>query len=228
MSTRARERFTFETPGHLWDAAKTICVELEREYPYLAHFHLENDGRYTLFGLNTISRSISPHYGEMIGNTGWDVDWIERDQMYAFHQSSGGGSLRHTVSGIYWRHPAMIHAVREETASYCNRDFRRRNRTRRIRRIPVELKGRFQYGTDVLARESDDLMRFLDNGGVDTEVYYCAVCEEYLMDRMGDLCEHVWWCDDDSVLRGPGSTDYPEPCDSEDCYQCSRERSAVT
>jgi hypothetical protein len=217
VSTRAaRERFTFETPQHLWDAAKAICVELNREYPYLAEFHLNADDTYRLFQLYTVERHISPHYGEMIGKTMWDVDWIERDQCYAYHQSGGGGSLRHEVSGIYWRHPSMLHAIRERTATYCDKIFRRRNRTRRIRRIPpTVLDGH------------EDLMKMLEHHGVDASTYYCQICEEYLPDIDSELCEHVWWCDDDSVLRGPGSPEYPDPCGSEDCWHCSRERVLV-
>lgn len=209
MSREARERFTFETPDHLWEAAKEICVELNREYPYLAEFHLEKGGAYKLFSLYTVSRSISHHYGEQIGRTGWDVDWIERDQQYAYHQSSGGGSLRMTAHGIYWRHPDMLHVVREETARYVDPAFRKRNKTRRIRRIPIDLDGH------------KDLMEWLENTAIESEIYYCAICNEYLPDRDEDLCGHVWWCDEYSVLRGPGSVEYPEPC-KEDCWSCNR------
>lgn len=211
-SRKARECFTFETPDYLLDAAMSICVELDREYPYLAQFHFNDDGTYQLFSLYTVKRSISWHYGEGVSNTGWDVDWIERDKGYVYHQSSGGGSLRKTMSGIYWRHPAMLHGVREETARYCDKAFRKRNKTRRIRHIPIDLNGH------------EDMMQWLKNTAIDSETYYCTVCKEYLPDRMEDLCEHVWWCDEDAVLRGPGSTDYPEPCDGEDCYYCNREK----
>lgn len=114
MSRKARDRFAYETPDHLYEAARAICVETGREYPYLAEFHLEADDTYRLFAVGTIHRTNSGH----VGRSGWDVDWIERDGMYAYHMSSGGGSLRRAVSGVYWRHPAMLHCVREETARY--------------------------------------------------------------------------------------------------------------
>ncbi len=207
MSRAAQERFWYRTPKHLWEAAKDICVELNREYPYLAEFQLEADGSYRIHSLYTVSREIARYDGkEYIGITGWDVDWIEHDQEYAYHQSSGGGSLRHTVSGIYWRHPSMLHMVREETARYVDRTFRKRNKTRRIRRIPIDLDG------------EADLMQFLENRGSETEVYYCSICKQYLPDD--DECEHVWQCDDGSK-RGPGAEEQ-DPCDDEDCYQCQR------
>lgn len=213
MSRKAQERFWYGTPDHLWDAARAICAELNREYPYLAEFHLEDDGSYRLCGMHTIERSISRHDGkEYIGRTGWGVDWIERDQQYAYHQSSGGGSLRHEVSGIYWRHPAMLHMVREQTARYVGREFRKRNKTRRIRRIPIDLDGQ------------PDLMQFLENRASETEVYYCSVCLQYLPDD--DQCGHVWSCDD-GIKRGPGG-EITEPCDDEDCWDCSRARERVS
>ncbi len=221
MKRSTRERFWFDTPQHLMDAAKSICVELDREYPYLAEFHLENDGTYRLFGLDTVSRSISLHYGEQIGRSGWDVEWIKGYQQYAYHNSSGGGSLRRYISGVYWRHPAILHAVREETASYCNRSFRKRNKTRRLRRIPIELlnppfssSARYQ-----------DLMEMLEDTGIEADTYYCSVCQERRPDREEDYCKHVWWCDD-GVLRGPGSDekDTEAPCEDEDCFYCSRVR----
>lgn len=209
MSRKSRDRFAFETPEHLFEAALKICVELDREYPYLADFQLEGDGAYRLISLHTISRSMRSHYGEMIGTAVWDVDWIERDQHYAFHQSGWGGSLRLQVSGIYWRHPDMEHVVREQTARYRNRQFRKRNKTRRIRRIPIELEG------------YSDLMQWLNNTASESDTYYCTVCRERLPDN--NQCAHVWDCED-AVLRGPGSEEDPEPCDSEDCYYCSRNR----
>lgn len=110
----------------------------------------------------------------------------------------------------------MLHAVREETARYCDKEFRRRNRTRPLRRIPAEvLDGH------------EDLMLMLDNTSIESKVYYCQICKDYLPDRSEDQCEHVWDCDEDAVLRGPGSVDYPEPCDSEDCWHCSRQRVTV-
>lgn len=130
-----REHFTFRTPEHLIEAARAICVEIDREYPYVAYFHLENDGSYTLFGLRTVKRQIARHDGkEYLSNSGWDVDWIKRDQQYAYHESSGGGSLLQTVHGLYWRHPLWLHGVREETARYIGKAFRKRNKTRRLRR----------------------------------------------------------------------------------------------
>lgn len=219
-----RERFTFETPDHLIEAARTICVELDREYPYLANFHLNADGTYTLFSMDTVSRSISRDNGEeYFGRTGWDVDWIERDQQYCYNSSSGGGSLRKIVSGIYWRHPEMLHVVREETARYCDKAFRKRNKTRRVRRIPIDLK--CPYTGHVFP----DMMAWLESIGTESEVYYCSICKEHLPDRSEDLCDHVWWCDTDSTLRGPGSTEEygPEPCTEEDCYHCQRALEAV-
>lgn len=213
MQTRSktREDYAFNTPDHLWDSARQICVEPNREYPYLAEFQLNDDGSFRLFGLHTLSRSMSSHYGELIGRTGWDVDWIERDQQYAYHQSSGGGSLRHEVSGIYWRHPAMLHMVREQTARYCDRAFRKRNKTRRVKRIPIDL-----------ARK-EDLMKFLEYYGTNSEVYYCSICKQYLPEN--EQCEHVWWCDSIANMRGPGSPDYPDPCeDLQDCFYCNRIR----
>lgn len=214
MKRSTRERFTFTTPDYLIEAARAICVEVDREYPYLAQFHHENDGRYTLFSLHTVKRSISRHYGEMIGNSGWDVDWISGYGRYAYHQSSGGGSLRQTISGVYWRHPAMLHCIREETARYVEKSFRKRNRTRRLRRIPSEiLKG---YGG-----QYDDLMAMLEYTGIDAGTYYCSVCKEHLPDREEHYCEHVWWCDD-GLLRGPGAEEI-NPCQDEDCFYCARQ-----
>ncbi len=218
--SRTRERYHFDTPEPLIDAALAICVELDREYPFLAHLQLENDGTYTLNSLETIKRSISPHYGEMLGRTGWDVDWIERDKTYCYHQSSGGGSLRREVSGIYWRHPALLHLVRETTARYCDRAFRKRNKTRRIRRIPISLIDPYGCG------EYEDLMAWLESTAIDCSVYYCTICKEYLPDREEDYCAHVWWCDEDATLHGKGAED-PEPCESEDCWSCNRVRTAV-
>jgi|ERR1700722_2869721 len=217
-----RERFSFTTPQHLLDAARAICVELDREYPYLAELHHNEDGTYTLFSLHTIKRQIARHNGEeWISNTGWDVDWIERDKQYAYHDSSGGGSLRHKVSGIYWRHPLMLHAVREETARYAGKEFRKRNKTRRLRRIPAELV-KDPYGRSPYP----DLMAMLESTGIDAKAYLCAICKEYLPERDEYFCEHVWPCDSDAVLRGPGSADedYQEPCDDEDCFWCQRQR----
>jgi hypothetical protein len=214
---RSDRRFYYETPQHLTDAALSICVELDREYPYLAEFHLENDGTYRLFSLHTVSRSIANTGKEYVGKTGWDVAWIERDGTYAYHQSSGGGGLRHKVSGIYWRHPDMPHMVREETATYCDKAFRKRNKTRRLRRIPDDLL-RDHYGRG----KYDCLMEMLESTAIDSDVYYCAICEQDLPDRPESLCQHVWWCDETGALRGPGSDEYTEPCEDEDCYDCSR------
>ena len=207
-SRAARERFTFDTPAHLMDAARRICVEEGREYPYLAIFHVEDDGTYRPFDLFTVSRTISRHYGELIGRTGWDVDWIDRG--YAYHQSSGGGSLRQAVNGVYWRHPDMEYLVREETARYTDRAFRKRNKTRRLRRVPGGFSGH------------DDLMAYLEREGIEGETYYCAICEEYLLDEMGEHCSHVWWCDSDGIRRGPGSQDEENPCSDADC-SCQEE-----
>lgn len=217
MKRSTRESYTFTTPDHLIEAARSICVKEGRHYPFLAEFHHEADGTYRLFSLETVTRTISRHYGEQIGRTGWDVDWIEREQDYAYHQSSGGGSLRRTISGVYWRHPAMLHCVREETARYCDRDFRKRNRTRRIRRIPPELL-KDPYGRGPY----EDLMKMLENTGIEADTYYCSVCEERLPDREEDYCKHVWWCDD-GFLRGPGAEE-TEPCQEEDCFYCDRAR----
>lgn len=109
----------------------------------------------------------------------------------------------------------------ELTARYCDKAFRRRNRTRRIRRIPAELLS-VSHNT---GKSYEDLMQMLENEGIESSVYYCSLCKEHLPDREEDLCEHVWWCDTDSTLRGPGSTeDYgPEPCGEQDCFYCQRE-----
>lgn len=193
-----------------------ICVEPDRHYPYLAEFHLEGDGTYRLFSLTTIERHVARDGKEYLGRTGWDVEWIGGYQQYCYHQSSGGGSLRMEVSGIYWRHPDMLHIVREETARYVGIKFRKRNRTRRLRRIPEEILNRDQY---------EDLMEMLGSEGIDSDTYYCSVCEARLPDREEDYCEHVWWCDTDGMLRGPGSDEGDAAlCEDEDCFHCARKR----
>lgn len=210
MSRSARERFLFTTPAHLTDAAQALCVELNREYPYLAEFQRDKDGVYRIFSLCTVSRS-NGYYGESIGRTGWDVEWIKRDGYYAYHQSSGGGSLREIVNGTYWRHPSMLHLVREGGGNFRvdeNGKLTQKLRTKRLRKIPIDLDG------------AEDLMQYLLSNGNKVETYYCTVCKERLPEDENH-CEHVWWCDSDARLRGPGSDDGEDvSCADADCWAC--------
>lgn len=53
---------------------------------------------------------------------------------------------------------------------------------------------------------------------------YCAECDDYMPFDGGQHCEHVWWCEFDRAIRGATNDAEPDPCNHEDCWECTLER----
>lgn len=204
----------------------------------LATFFRHEDGRLELNHVSVLAAceyKLGPYADRHVrcrGHlTGYDVDWCKRDRQYVYHNSSGGGPLPETVTGIYWC--SSGYPVKERAAQWCSANYedgridaetryiRARNRTRRLKQLPKEFRDcwiKLPNGTR-FRQESDDLLDWLEHHGTEEDAVFCVECED---DFPGDdLCEHCWWCDSAGWYVTPSEG---EPCFDRECYGCSNRR----
>lgn len=141
----------------------------------------------------------------------WDVDY-SRKYGYLYHMSGCGGDESIEVRGIY--HTTATYMAKRllgestgalvpliiiekepqwvdsrDKAPFDNKPrtlaVRKRNRTRRISNLPK----------DIVLREGQDLLDWLDSNGINGDAVWCSTCKDYVPGADYDLCEHCWWCD---------------------------------
>lgn len=154
----------------------------------------------------------------------YDVEWCHTTGCYIYHQSGGGGGSRVDVYGPY--HVSGNALVRERHDVFVGerapqwvsaRDIppwngkrtlkiRRRNRTRRLRQLPMCIN-QMQPGWDILD--------WLEHNAINARAVYCSECDDWLPDTNDDPCDHVWWCDKTCWWSTPS-----ERCDCKDREQC--------
>jgi hypothetical protein len=121
---------------------------------------------------------------------------VERSRKYGyiFHMSGAGGADSIPVRGIH--HVSGAVEVEEHPADWVDardkppwrgrrtRAIRKRNQTRRLRRLPKA----FNLGG------GQDLLDWLRGHAIEADAVWCSVCRDFFPED--STCEHVWWCDD--------------------------------
>lgn len=165
-----------------------------------------------LFSLTVIGPS---RYGPWLDRTEYSVEWSKRYGYLYHHCGSGGGALV-DVMGAY--HVSGHVAVREQAATWCSaRDrppwrgkrtlkVRRRNRTRRLRQLPMCISG---------MKAGWDLLDWLEHNAIESEAVYCSVCDDWQHEDSWNQCDHVWWCDKSEWWSTPS-----ERCECKDREEC--------
>jgi hypothetical protein len=140
----------------------------------------------------------------------YDVEWSRRYGYYLFHHSGSGGGEIVDIRGIY--HASGPAVLKEGPAEWCSgrdkphgretRLIRKRNRTRRLLRLPRHID----------LRPGEDLFDWLESEGVEQDAVFCSECDDWV--RGDYLCEHTWWCDKVGYYSTP-----TDPCghDREEC-----------
>lgn len=178
----------------------------------VAEFWKPEKGLLELHSLAVIEK-VTGHDGKKyLSRTGYDVDH-SKTYGYIFHMSSSGGSMEIEVSGIYFS--SGNPSVKETPVQYVDSKdeppwegsktvaIRKRNRTRRLLKLPAEFK----------ARRGEDLLDWLKKNAIQGDAVWCSECQDELP---GDeLCEHCWWCSATGMYSTPD-----ERCGCGDRKEC--------
>lgn len=163
----------------------------DNEQAAIAIFHKRPNGHFELFSVYTSGPDFTH-------TTGYDVDWCKRDGLYYYHMSSGGPLLPDhpmPVDGIYWSERPDI--VKEQPSTLVNAASRKRNKTRRLARIPKAFtRDRWKSNATY-----PDIFAWLEDNGVQGSVNYCSECEDEIPDDQP--CEHIWWCEEHGLWSTP-------------------------
>lgn len=157
-----------------------------------ACFYKSAGNRLSLFSMFTMEPVVGHNGQTYISRNFYDVDYSRR-YGYVWHLSGCGGSGPFEVDGPYWT-SGTIEVVERPTSLVGHKDkppwrgkdtraIRKRNRTRRLRKLPVAF----------LLQPGWDLMDWLVHNAIKDKVIYCSLCHDYLPSN--DLCSHCWFCD---------------------------------
>lgn len=199
----------------------------------LATFFCDEDGKLWLHALSVSEPKTGYNGKEYWSLDHYDVDWCKRDNCYLFHCSGGGGAFPQVVEGIYWRTAGF--RVRERAAKWCNGDgdgidhaatkyIRMRNRTRRLIKLPKDLRGakHYDYSVSPCRVSEGDLLDWLEHNARQEDSVFCGECADDLPGD--DLCGHCWWCETVGWYVTPSSE--TTVCFDANCWGCRSHRRA--
>lgn len=154
------------------------------ERQIVAEFRKDSGGRLTLWQLTALQEKTGA--GETyISRSIYDVEW-SLSYGYLFDMSGFGGRGPIPVEGIYFASAGAEIEERPCRLFDPNRKYtralRKRNRTRRLRRLPRAFD----------LEPGWDLLDWLQHRAIEDSAVWCSVCRDHLPG--GSLCEHCWWC----------------------------------
>lgn len=163
----------------------------------------------------TVIQAVEGHDGKThTSRDEYDVEWSKTCGYYLYHMSGSGGRATVTVRGVY--HLNGDAAIKERAADWVSeRDrppwkgkrtlkIRRRNRTRRLRQLPMCIN-EMQAGWD--------LLDWLEHNAKEDKAVYCSECDDWLPDEYP--CDHIWWCSKTGWWSTPS-----ERCGCKDMEEC--------
>ncbi len=154
----------------------------------VASFFKGADNRLRLFSLVVVSSNGGHEY--------YDVEWSNQ-YGYLYNMSGFGGGRQFDVDGPYWTSGGV--AVTESKTRLVNRAARTRNRTRRLRRLPLAFSG-----------AGGSILGWLEQNAINADALWCALCRDWLPDESNYPCQHIEWCDESNWWHTPS-----EPCKCE-------------
>lgn len=193
--------------------------ELVLNRDVVAEFFKDSTGRVRINNLTVLQEEWSNYHGEVrTSRQYWDVDY-SRKYGYLLHMSGCGGSGPIEVRGIYFVEGKGKPNIREKEPQWVdardNQPFeeqprtqaiRRRNRTRRLTRLPKAID----------LREGEDILDWLQSNGIEGDAVWCSICRDYFPGSDDwNLCEHCWWCDKTGTYSTPDGR-----CDCKSREEC--------
>lgn len=166
----------------------------------VAEFYKPEKGPIEMHSLSVIKKRVGHDGKSRWSRTGYDVDY-SKSYGYIFHMSGGGGGMEIETSGIYFS--SGNPAVKEMPVQYVDpKDeppwegsgtlaIRKRNRTRRLRKLPDLFK----------PRRGEDLLDWLEQNAIQGDSVWCSDCDDHLPEE--SLCEHCWLCDATGMYSTP-------------------------
>ena len=186
--------------GVKFEALSRPCHQsLTLRQSIVAEFHASANRHLELFSLRLVKDKLirNDEIRVVTRVDYYDVEY-SKTHGYMYHLSGGGPALV-TVSGLYWvdgpasivERPCALVDGSDSPPWRKTKAIRDRNRTRRLRSLPVE----FLDNQQVDSQRPRNLWDWLTTNGMETDTVYCSVCKDSMPREDQYLCSHIWWCE---------------------------------